>query len=104
MRDWFPTVSHHDSMRSDTAATVHRLEYTPPAFWVDSIDIGFDLDPKATRVAARSKMRRNPDSQQQELVLHGEELDLVAIRMNGKTLTKRRDPSRFDKLGLSASD
>ena len=77
-------------MRSDTAATVHRQDYAPPAYWVDSIDIGFDLDPKATRVAARSTLRRNPDSPQQELMLVGEELELVAIRMNGKLLSKRQ--------------
>ncbi len=77
-------------MRPDTAVTVRRHDYAPPAFRVDSIDLGFDLDPKATRVAARSVLRRNPDSRQHELVLHGEELQLVAIRMNGKTLSKRQ--------------
>ncbi len=77
-------------MRNDTAATVHRQDYLPPAFLVDAIDIGFDLDPRATRVAARSTLRRNPDSPQRELVLYGEELELVAIRMNGKALTKRQ--------------
>jgi aminopeptidase N len=77
-------------MRTDTAATTHRLDYVPPGYRVDSIDLGFDLDPQATRVAARSKLRRNPDSRQYELVLHGEELELVAIRMNGKALTKRQ--------------
>ena len=85
-------------MRSDTAATVHRHDYAPPAFLVDSIDIGFDLDPQATRVAARSRLRRNPDSQQRDLVLHGEELELVAIRMNGKALTKRQYSLEFGKL------
>ncbi len=77
-------------MRSDIAATVHRQDYLPPAYWVDSIDIGFDLDPKATRVAARSTLRRNPASPQQDLMLYGEELELVAIRMNGKPLSKRQ--------------
>ncbi len=98
MRDQIPPVCHHDLyhdfhtdfMRSDTAATIHRHDYAPPAYWVDRIDIGFDLDPQATRVAARSQLRRNPGSRQQELVLHGDELELVAIRMNGKTLTKRQ--------------
>jgi aminopeptidase N len=76
-------------MRTDTATTIHRLEYSPPTFWVDTIDIGFDLDPKATRVAARSVLRRNTDVQSRELVLFGEDLTLVALRMNGRTLGKR---------------
>ena len=76
-------------MRTDTAAAIHRLEYSPPTFWVDTIDIGFDLDPTATRVAARSVLRRNTEVQSNELVLFGEDLTLVALRMNGRTLSKR---------------
>ena len=76
-------------MRTDTAATIHRQDYSPPAFRVDTIDIGFDLDPKATRVAARSVLRRNAGSPSRELVLHGEDLNLIALRMNGRTLGKR---------------
>ncbi len=76
-------------MRTDTAATIHRSEYSPPTYWVDTIDIGFDLDPEATRVAARSVLRRNTEVQSRELVLFGEDLTLVALRMNGRTLGKR---------------
>ena len=76
-------------MRTDTAASIHRQDYSPPAFRVDTIDIGFDLDPKATRVAARSVLRRNAGSPSRELVLHGEDLNLIALRMNGRTLGKR---------------
>ena len=76
-------------MRTDTAATIQRQDYSPPAFRVDTIDIGFDLDPKATRVAARIVLRRNTGSASRELVLHGEDLNLIALRMNGRTLGKR---------------
>ena len=76
-------------MRTDTAATIQRQDYSPPAFRVDTIDIGFDLDPKATRVAARTVLRRNAGSSSHELVLHGEDLNLIALRMNGRTLGKR---------------
>ena len=77
-------------MRTDSASAIHRLDYAPPSYLVDSLDLGFDLDPAATRVAARSTLRRNPDSTQRELVLCGEELELVAIRINGKALSKRQ--------------
>ncbi len=85
-------------MRTDTAATTHRLDYVPPGYRVDSIDIGFDLDPAATRVAARSRLRRNPDSPQRAIVLYGEELELVALRMNGKTLSRRQYTLQSGKL------
>ena len=75
-------------MRTDTAATIYRDNYLPPSYWVQSIDMGFDLDPKATRVAARSVLRRNHQSKASDLILHGDEVELVALRMNGKTLNK----------------
>jgi aminopeptidase N len=76
-------------MRTDIAPAIHRLDYVAPSYWVEKVDLGFDLDPKATRVAARSVLRRNKDCAVRELVLVGEEIELVAIRMNGKTLSKR---------------
>ena len=36
-------------MRTDTAAIVLRDNYTQPAYWVQSLDMGFDLDPKKRR-------------------------------------------------------
>ena len=76
-------------MRTDTAATIFRHDYVEPSFWVDTVELGIDLEPGATRVAARSVLKRNPAAKQRDLVLNGEELELVVIRMNGKTLNKR---------------
>ena len=76
-------------MRTDTPPTIYRKDYTPPSFLVDTVEMGFDLDPDATRVATRLRMTRNPASRSKSLVLCGEALELVALRMNGKTLTKR---------------
>ena len=87
-------------MRTDTAVAIHRQDYQPPAYLVESIDIGFDLDPAQTRVAARSTLRRNPHSKQAELVLHGESLQLIALRMNGKTLQKREYVLRAGTLRI----
>ena len=76
-------------MRTDTAATIFRHDYVEPSFWVDTVELGIDLEPGATRVAARSVLKRNPAAKQRDLVLNGEELELVVIRMNGRTLNKR---------------
>ena len=76
-------------MRTDTSATpptILRKDYTVPAFLVDTVDMGFDLDPAATRIATRIAMRRNPASSSKEIVLFGEELELVQLRLNGKQL------------------
>ncbi|MEO7497926.1 MAG: aminopeptidase N [Massilia sp.] len=76
-------------MRTDTSHTIYRKDYTPPSYLVDTVELGFDLDPDRTIVANRLTMRRNPDSAQREIELYGENIELVALRMNGKTLGKR---------------
>lgn len=76
-------------MRTDTSPAIYRKDYTPPSYWVRTVEMGFDLDPSATRVATRMTLARNPASSEQAVVLHGEELELVQIRLNGKNLGKR---------------
>ncbi|MFC7289987.1 aminopeptidase N [Herminiimonas glaciei] len=76
-------------MRTDTSPAIYRKDYTPPSYWVRTVEMGFDLDPSATRVATRMTLARNPASAEQAIVLHGEELELVQIRLNGKNLAKR---------------
>ena len=76
-------------MRTDTPQAIYRKDYTPPSFWVDTVEMGFDLDPEATHVATRLTMTRNPASRSKSLLLYGEALRLVQLRMNGKPLTKR---------------
>src|SRR5690606_634139 len=75
-------------MRTDTSPTIHRKDYTPPAYWVRTVEMGFDLEPSATRVATRMTLEHNPAVRDHTLTLHGEELELVQIRLNGKVLGK----------------
>src|SRR5690349_10517188 len=74
-------------MRTDTAQTIYRKDYTPPSYLVDTVELGFDLDPDRTIVANRLVMRRNPASAQRQIELYGENIDLVALRMNGVALS-----------------
>ncbi|HEY0060946.1 MAG TPA: aminopeptidase N, partial [Telluria sp.] len=75
-------------MRTDTPQTIYRKDYTAPGYLVDTVELGFDLDPERTIVANRMTMRRNEASPQREIELYGENLFLVALRLNGKTLGK----------------
>ncbi|MGZ8315028.1 MAG: aminopeptidase N [Telluria sp.] len=75
-------------MRTDTPQTIYRKDYTPPTYLVDTVELGFDLDPETTIVASRLTMRRNPDSTVGGIELHGQNLQLVALRMNGKALAE----------------
>jgi aminopeptidase N len=74
-------------MRTDSPQTIYRTDYTPPSFLVDTVELGFDLDPARTIVAARLSMRRNPDGKDSDIVLHGEDITLVQLRLNGKLLS-----------------
>ena len=76
-------------MRTDTSPAILRSNYAPPNYLVDTVELGFDLDPALTRVAARLTMRRNPDGHGSEIVLLGDAVELVALRMNGKPLSRR---------------
>ncbi|MDO9193741.1 MAG: aminopeptidase N, partial [Undibacterium sp.] len=78
-------------MRTDIAnqpVTIFRKDYVAPGFWVDTVEMGFDLDPVATHVATRLTMRRNHDSAEKNLVLFGETIKLLQLRMNGVNLKK----------------
>ena len=75
-------------MRTDTPQTIYRKDYSPPSYLVDTVELGFDLDPQRTIVTSRLTMTRNPASPQREIELYGEKLELVALRMNGKPLGK----------------
>jgi len=69
-------------------ATTFRNDYTVPSFLVDTVEMGFDLDPHSTLVATRTKLKRNSASKEKDLVLFGESLKLIQIRVNGQKLAR----------------
>lgn len=74
-------------MRTDSSpTTIYRKDYTPPAYLVDTVELGFDLAPARTVVANRMTLRQNPAAASRDIVLHGEEIELVQLRLNGQPL------------------
>jgi len=71
-------------MREGQASVIRREDYTAPAFWIDTVDLTFDLDPAKTRVLNKMTLRRNPDVAAQPLRLDGEELNLARVLVNGQ--------------------
>ena len=69
--------------RDGTPTVIRRADYAPPAFWIDTVDLSFDLDPAKTRVLNKMSLRRNPDVPAQALRLDGEELNLARVLVNG---------------------
>ena len=68
---------------SGPVTVIQRADYTAPAFWIDTVDLSFDLDPAKTRVLNKMTLRRNPDVAAQPLRLDGEELNLARVLVNG---------------------
>ncbi len=75
------------------ATATRRADYTPPPFWIDTVDLTFDLDPAKTRVLNRMSLRRNPDVAAQPLRLDGEDLNLSRVLVNGAGTSFKMDPS-----------
>jgi aminopeptidase N len=80
-------------LREGQALTIHRADYTAPAFWIDTVELCFDLDPAKTRVLNRMRLRRNPDVAAQALRLDGEELNLARVLVNGQGTSFKLDPT-----------
>lgn len=73
------------------ASAIFRADYQPPAFWIDTVDLSFDLDPQKTRVLNRMTLRRNSDVAPQPLRLDGQELNLARVLVNGQGTSFKMD-------------
>jgi aminopeptidase N len=84
-------------LREGQATAIHRADYVAPAYWIDTVDLCFDLDPAKTRVLNKMTLRRNADVPAQPLKLDGEELNLARVLVNGQGTSFKMDG---DKLVL----
>jgi len=74
---------------------IHREAYAAPAFWIDTVDLTFDLDPAKTRVLNKMRLRRNPDVAAQPLRLDGEDLNLARVLVNGGGTSFKMDGNQL---------
>ena len=77
------------------ALVIHRADYTAPPYWIDNVDLSFDLDPAKTRVLNKMMLRRNPDVPAQPLRLDGEELNLARVLVNGQGTSFKMDGNQL---------
>ncbi|MBV7427018.1 MULTISPECIES: aminopeptidase N [unclassified Acidovorax] len=77
------------------AVAIRREDYTAPAYWIDSVELTFDLDPAKTRVLNRMLLRRNPEVAEQPLKLDGEDLNLARVLVNGQGTSFKMEGSRL---------
>lgn len=81
-------------MTADIASTakppaeIRLVDYTPPDFFINMVDLTFKLDPSATRVVSRLSICRNPAAASDApLRLDGEAITLVMIARDGQALS-----------------
>ena len=89
---------------SAPATAILRADYQAPAFWIDSVELCFDLDPLKTRVLNRMKIRRNPDALPQPLRLDGEELNLARVLVNQQGTSFKLDKDQLVLENLPEGD
>lgn len=78
---------------------IYLKDYSPPDFQIHQVDLYFNLDETATQVRCTQKisqLRAAP------LVLNGENLTLLSVKLNGRTLTDTE--YSVDNHSLSLSD
>ncbi len=78
-------------MREGPSPLIRRQDYSPPAFWIKAVDLSFDLDPAKTMVINRMRVERNPDLPAQPLRLHGEDLNLTRVQVDGQSVSFRHE-------------
>ena len=89
-------------MTIEKPKTTYRLDYRPPDYWIDTVDLHFDLEEERTRVRARLSVRRNEAlaGDPPPFVLMGEELDLREVRIDGRELEEREYELGEDELRI----
>src|ERR1700728_2453921 len=73
-------------MRTEESRGVRLQDYRPPDWLIETVELDVSLDPNATRVRAKLKLKPNATGAPAPLVLDGEELKLVTLALDGKPL------------------
>jgi len=71
-----------------TPKTIYLKEYQPPQYWIDSVNLRFELGEQQTRVVSEMEVRRNEQLDGPHILqLDGEELVLGAVFLNDRALS-----------------
>ena len=73
-------------MRTEEPRPVRLKDYRPPDWLIETVDLDVSLDPTATKVRAKLKVKPNSAGAPAPLVLDGEELKLSSLAVDGRPL------------------
>ncbi len=91
-------------MSAEKPQAVHRLDYRPPDYRIDSVELDFDLREDGTVVRARLEVHRPPVElgDVPPLVLDGEELATLSVAIDGRPLTAGEFTETAETLEIPA--
>lgn len=77
-------------MKKAGPKSIYLKDYTPPVFLIEDVALDFELGEDVTVVHSTLVIRRNPNSDgpQDTLLLHGEQLELLCVKLDGELLVK----------------
>jgi len=90
-------------MREPAPKTIYLKDYTPPAFLIPTIDLDVDLREDHALVRATLAIERNPQAADAgaPLVLDGEDIELLSVALDGRTLAPGEYALGDENLAIS---
>ncbi len=73
-------------MRTEEPRPIRLKDYRPPDWLIETVDLDVSLDPTATIVRAKLRLKPNSAAAPAPLVLDGDELKLRSLKLDGKPL------------------
>ncbi|MGE5638743.1 MAG: aminopeptidase N [Clostridia bacterium] len=86
-------------MKEPLSKAVNLKDYTPPSFFVDTVELDVDIRASDALVKAKLAVRRGPGPSR-DLVLDGDELELVSVALNGTPLKKNEYELKSDRISI----
>lgn len=87
-------------MRTETGQTVRLADYREPDWFVETVELDFVLHPTKTRVHASLLLKPNPARPAASLVLDGDGLTLVSLKLDGAALPVENYAATADSLTI----
>lgn len=87
-------------MSNNQPKTIYLKDYQKPDFSIEKTQLAFELEDEYTLVTSTLSIRR--EQRGQPLRLHGQELELISVKVNGKLLSQ--DEYEQDDEFLSVAD
>jgi aminopeptidase N len=87
-------------MRTDTAQPIRLKDYRPPDWLVQAVSLDVSLHPTQSKVRATLALKPNPQSSAAPLVLDGDGLTLVSLKLDGSALPPESYVATPDSLTI----